>query len=108
MIVRGGMNVYADDVEAALHAHPDVVEAAVVGVPHEVLGEDVAAYVVLRPGSGATTEELIDFAGQTAGRLQGAPPGGGGGRAAEERRRQGGQGRSWPSAAGRWTGGAGR
>ena len=51
MIVRGGMNVYADDVEAALHAHPDVVEAAVVGVPHEVLGEDVAAFVVLRPGA---------------------------------------------------------
>ena len=42
MIVRGGMNVYTDDVEAALHAHPAVVEAAVVGVPHDVLGEDVA------------------------------------------------------------------
>jgi len=51
-------------VEAALHAHPDVVEAAVVGIPHDVLGEDVAAYVVLRPGSGATTEGLIGFAGQ--------------------------------------------
>ena len=63
MIVRGGMNIYADDVEAALHAHPAVIEAAVVGVPHEVLGEDVVAYVVLRPGSGITTEELIDFAG---------------------------------------------
>ena len=64
MIVRGGMNVYADDVEAALQAHPDVIEAAVVGIPHEVLGEDVAAYVVLRPASGTTTEELTDFAGQ--------------------------------------------
>jgi long-chain acyl-CoA synthetase len=63
MIVRGGMNVYADDVEAALHAHPAVIEAAVVGVPHDVLGEDVVAYVVLRPGSGTTTEELIAFAG---------------------------------------------
>ena len=50
MIVRGGMNVYADDVEAVLQAHPAVVEAAVVGIPHEVLGEDVAAFVVLRPG----------------------------------------------------------
>ena len=63
MIVRGGMNIYADDVEAALHAHPAVIEAAVVGVPHEVLGEDVVAYVVLRPGSGLTTEELTAFAG---------------------------------------------
>ena len=52
------MNVYADDVEAALHAHPDVVEAAVVGIPHDVLGEDVAAWVVLRPGSEATADEL--------------------------------------------------
>ncbi len=52
MIVRGGMNVYADDVEAALHAHPDVLEAAVVGVPHEVLGEDVAAFVVGAARSG--------------------------------------------------------
>jgi acyl-CoA synthetase (AMP-forming)/AMP-acid ligase II len=64
MIVRGGMNVYADDVEAALHAHPDVIEAAVIGIPHQVLGEDVAAYVVLQPGSGTSTEELIAFAGQ--------------------------------------------
>jgi acyl-CoA synthetase (AMP-forming)/AMP-acid ligase II len=65
MIVRGGMNVYADDVEAALQAHPDVIEAAVVGVPHEVLGEDVAAYVVLRPDSGTTTAELTEFAGRS-------------------------------------------
>ena len=62
MIVRGGMNIYADDVEAALQAHPAVVEAAVVGIPHEVLGEDVAAYMVLQPGSGTTTDEVIAFA----------------------------------------------
>ena len=65
MIVRGGMNVYTDDVEAALQAHPDVVEAAVAGVPHDVLGEDVAAWVVLRPGSGATAEAVVDCARQT-------------------------------------------
>jgi acyl-CoA synthetase (AMP-forming)/AMP-acid ligase II len=64
MIVRGGMNVYADDVEAVLQAHPAVVEAAVVGVPHTVLGEDVAAYVVLRPGPIVTEEELVRFAGE--------------------------------------------
>jgi acyl-CoA synthetase (AMP-forming)/AMP-acid ligase II len=64
MIVRGGMNVYADDVEAAIHAHPDVVEAAVVGIPHDVLGEDIAAYVVLQPASETTVEELLAFVGQ--------------------------------------------
>jgi len=63
MIVRGGMNVYADDVEAALQAHPDVIEAAVVGIPHEVLGEDVAAFVVLEPGSGTTVDDLVAFCG---------------------------------------------
>ena len=62
MIVRGGMNVYTDDVEAALQTHPDVVEAAVVGVPHDVLGEDVAAFVVLRPGSATTADDVTDVA----------------------------------------------
>jgi acyl-CoA synthetase (AMP-forming)/AMP-acid ligase II len=64
MVVRGGMNVYADDVEAVLQAHPDVVEAAVVGVPHEVLGEDIAAYVVLRAGATVSKTELQGFAGE--------------------------------------------
>jgi acyl-CoA synthetase (AMP-forming)/AMP-acid ligase II len=64
MIVRGGMNVYADDVESVLHAHPAVVEAAVIGIPHEVLGEDVAAFVVLRPGMTLSAEELREFAGE--------------------------------------------
>ena len=41
VIIRGGNNVYATDVEAVLYEHPDVLEAAVVGVPHDVLGEDV-------------------------------------------------------------------
>ena len=64
MIVRGGMNVYADDVEAALQAHPSVIEAAVAGIPHDVLGEDVAAYVVLEPGSGTTVGDLVVFCGE--------------------------------------------
>ena len=64
MVVRGGMNIYADDVEAVLQAHPDVVEAAVVGIPHEVLGEDIAAYVVLRAGAMVSTTELQVFAGE--------------------------------------------
>jgi acyl-CoA synthetase (AMP-forming)/AMP-acid ligase II len=58
VIIRGGNNIYAVDVEAVLQEHSSVVEAAVVGVPHEVLGEDVAAVVVLVPGAGTTSEEL--------------------------------------------------
>ena len=50
VIVRGGSNIHAIDVEQVLYAHPSVAEAAVVGVPHEVLGEDVVAFVVPRPG----------------------------------------------------------
>jgi long-chain acyl-CoA synthetase len=53
LIIRGGNNIVPGEVEEVLHAHPDVVEAAVAGVPHPVLGEDVAAWVVLRPGSTA-------------------------------------------------------
>ncbi|MFL6239785.1 MAG: class I adenylate-forming enzyme family protein [Actinomycetes bacterium] len=59
VIIRGGFNVYASDVEAALYTHPDVREAAVVGKPHPVLGEDIAAYVVLREGATVTPDELI-------------------------------------------------
>jgi acyl-CoA synthetase (AMP-forming)/AMP-acid ligase II len=63
MIIRGGNNIYPTDVEAVLLEHPAVQEAAVVGVPHEVLGEDVAAFVVLRPSAenSATPAELVEF-----------------------------------------------
>jgi acyl-CoA synthetase (AMP-forming)/AMP-acid ligase II len=61
MIIRGGNNIYPTDVEAVLLEHAAVQEAAVVGLPHEVLGEDVGAFVVLRPGTAATAEELRQF-----------------------------------------------
>jgi acyl-CoA synthetase (AMP-forming)/AMP-acid ligase II len=61
VIIRGGNNVHAVDVEAAIHEHPQVLEAAVVGVPHEVLGEDVAAFVVVRDGTTLSAEELQGF-----------------------------------------------
>jgi len=61
MIIRGGNNIYPTDVEAVLLEHPALQEAAVVGVPHEVLGEDVAAFVVLRPGESVTPAELVAF-----------------------------------------------
>ena len=61
MIIRGGYNVYPREIEEILYTHPDVVEAAVVGVPHPDLGEEVAAMVVLREGASATSEELRQF-----------------------------------------------
>ena len=61
MIIRGGYNVYPREIEEILYTHPDVVEAAVVGVPHLDLGEEVAAAVVLRQGACATPEELSQF-----------------------------------------------
>jgi long-chain acyl-CoA synthetase len=64
MIIRGGYNVYPREVEEVLYEHPEVLEAAVIGVPHPSLGEEVAAAVVLRPGSAATPEELRDWVKQ--------------------------------------------
>jgi long-chain acyl-CoA synthetase len=58
VIIRGGNNIHAADVEHVIISHPAVLEAAVVGVPHAVLGEDVVAAVVLRPGAKVTAEEL--------------------------------------------------
>lgn len=59
MIVSGGENVYSVEVEAALHEHAAVLEAAVIGIPHEEWGEAVHAVVVLRPGMELAAEELI-------------------------------------------------
>jgi long-chain acyl-CoA synthetase len=64
MIVRGGENVYCVEVEAVLHSHPDIAEAAVLGVPHPVLSEEVAAVVRLRPGATAGAEELRAHVGR--------------------------------------------
>ncbi len=61
LIIRGGYNITPLEIETALHQHPAVQQAAVVGVPHEVLGEDIAAAVSLRPGTSATPEEIIAF-----------------------------------------------
>jgi len=58
VIIRGGNNIHAGDVEAVLYDHPAVLEATVAGIPHPVLGEDVAAWVVLRPGATATPDDL--------------------------------------------------
>ena len=64
MVLRGGENVYSAEVEAAIYEHPAVHEAAVFGVPHERLGEEVAAVVVPLPGVPVTAEELQEHVGQ--------------------------------------------
>lgn len=61
MILRGGENVYCAEVEAALHEHPAVADAAVIGVAHEELGEEVGAVVRLAPQASATASELRAF-----------------------------------------------
>ncbi len=60
MVLRGGENVYSAEVEAAFYTHPDVAEVAVFGVPHDRLGEEVAAVVVLLDGRTATADELAN------------------------------------------------
>jgi len=61
MIIRGGSNVYAAEVERVLLSEPRVARAAVVGAPDERLGERVVAFVQLDPGAATTPEELRDF-----------------------------------------------
>jgi long-chain acyl-CoA synthetase len=58
MIVRGGYNVYPREVEEVLMTHEQVSLAAVVGVPHERLGEEVRAHVILAENASVTAEEL--------------------------------------------------
>jgi acyl-CoA synthetase (AMP-forming)/AMP-acid ligase II len=60
VIIRGGNNIHPTDVEHAVALHPAVHEVAVLGVPHPVLGEDVVACVVLRPGHDADADALRD------------------------------------------------
>jgi long-chain acyl-CoA synthetase len=61
MIIRGGYNVYPREIEEVLYEHPAVAEAAVIGIPHDSLGEEVGAAVALKKDATATPEELRDY-----------------------------------------------
>ncbi len=61
MIIRGGENIYPKEIESVLHGHPAVLEAAVVGAPHEVYGEVPVAYVATYPGATVEVDELLEL-----------------------------------------------
>lgn len=58
--IRGGENIYSVEVEDALYSHNAVMEAAIIGLPDRILGEEVGAIVQLKPGATATPQELIN------------------------------------------------
>ncbi len=61
VIIRGGQNIYPAEIEAFLAAHPKIQEAAVVGVPSGVAGENVWAFVIPRPDTSLTPQEVLDY-----------------------------------------------
>ncbi len=70
MIIRGGENIFPAELEAVLHEHPAVAEAAVVGVPDEIYGESVVAFVVPKPGTNPTEGELIEHVGSQVAKFK--------------------------------------
>jgi long-chain acyl-CoA synthetase len=70
MIIRGGENIYPKEIENVLYTHPAVLEAAVVGRPHAVLGEEPVALVALRTPGSATPEELVGLCSKSLARFK--------------------------------------
>jgi long-chain acyl-CoA synthetase len=64
MIIRGGENIYPREIDDLLYTHPAVAHAAVIGVPDELYGEEVAAFIVLRDGAAVSPDQLIEFCRQ--------------------------------------------
>jgi fatty-acyl-CoA synthase len=61
MIIRGGENIYPREIEEFLYSHPKIIDVQVIGVPDEVYGEEVMAWIILKEDETATTEEIKDF-----------------------------------------------
>lgn len=61
MIIRGGENIYPREIDEVLYQHPQIAAAAVIGVPDQLYGEEVAAVVVLKPGAEISEQDVIDF-----------------------------------------------
>ena len=64
MIIRGGENIYPKEIEEVLYRHQGVQEAAVIGVPDTIWGEDVCACILPKPGAEVTREEILDLCRQ--------------------------------------------
>lgn len=70
MIIKGGENIFPAEVENVLYKHSEIDEAAVIGVPHEVYGEDIVAFVVLSEGSALSDEDIIAFTIQSLSKFK--------------------------------------
>src|SRR5262249_33752398 len=67
MVIRGGENVYPREIEEFLYRHPKIADVQVIGVPDDKFGEELCAWIKLKPGKTATAEEIKGFcAGQIA------------------------------------------
>ena len=70
MIISGGFNVYAADIEVMLLKHPDIVDVAVIGIPSEQWGESPMALCVRRPGATCSTDDVLAWANGHLGKTQ--------------------------------------
>jgi acyl-CoA synthetase (AMP-forming)/AMP-acid ligase II len=70
VIISGGSNIYASDLEAVLSSHPDVADVAVIGIPSQAWGETPAGLVVLHPGRTIGAQALRDWANAQLGKMQ--------------------------------------
>ncbi|MBM7584130.1 fatty-acyl-CoA synthase [Bacillus pakistanensis] len=61
MIIRGGENIYPREIEEFLYSHPKILDVQVLGVPDEVFGEEVVAWIILKEGQSLSTEEIRDY-----------------------------------------------
>jgi long-chain acyl-CoA synthetase len=61
MIIRGGENIYPREIDELLYKHPAIAAAATIGVPDNLYGEEVAAFVVLKEGREASAEEIVEY-----------------------------------------------
>jgi len=70
LIIRGGLNIYPKEIEEVLYSHPSVFDAAVIGVPDPIMGEEVLAFVLLREGATVTPEEIREFCSKKLARYK--------------------------------------